>query len=330
MYKNYLITGGAGFIGSHFAIKICQLGHKIIVLDKLNYAGNLENLSSIKNSIKFIQGDICDSAIVSEILAKEKIDFIVNFAAESHVDNSIKSPFNFIQTNIVGTYNLLDCSLKYWQNLEGEKKKDFRFLHISTDEVFGSLSLHDKKFNENSPYLPNSPYSSSKAASDHLVRAWFETYALPTIITNCSNNFGPNQHDEKLIPTIIRCALNNQIIPIYGNGQNIRDWIFVEDHVEGIFQALEKGKPGESYCFGGNCEKTNIDLANEICEILDQLKPRSDKKSYASQIKFVEDRLGHDKRYAIDNSKVEKEFGFSPSKSFSQRLQETVKWYLAK
>lgn len=330
MQKKYLVTGAAGFIGSHFAIKVCNNGDKVIVLDKLSYAGNLENLSKIKDSknFKFVKGDICDAALVAKILAEEEIDFVVNFAAESHVDNSIKSPFEFIQTNIVGTFNMLDCALKYWQNLNAEKKKDFRFLHVSTDEVFGSLSLEDPKFNEENPYKPNSPYSASKAASDHLVRAWFETYGLPVITTNCSNNFGPHQHQEKLIPTVIRNALAGNIIPIYGNGRNIRDWIYVVDHADGIHMALVGGRVGETYCFGGECEKENIDIARKICEILDALKPRADKKSYAEQIKFVQDRLGHDKRYAIDNAKVARELGFKPSKSFEDRLAETVKWYL--
>jgi dTDP-glucose 4,6-dehydratase len=330
MQKNYLITGGAGFIGSHFAIKACKLGHKVIILDKLSYAADLNNLSEIENSdlFKFYKGDICDIQTVSDILSKEKIDVIVNFAAESHVDNSIKSPFEFIQTNIVGTFNLLDCALKYWRSLDDKKKQDFRFLHVSTDEVYGSLNLDDPKFTEENPYRPNSPYSASKASSDHLVRAWFETYSLPTIITNCSNNFGPHQHKEKLIPTVIRSALEGKEIPIYGNGRNIRDWIFVKDHADGIFMAIEQGDLGDSYCFGGECEKENIDIAKKICEILDSLKPRNDGKSYASQIEFVTDRLGHDKRYAIDNTKVEKKFGFKPSKTFEERLKETVIWYL--
>lgn len=330
MHQNYLITGGAGFIGSHFVEKICGLNRRTIVLDSLTYAGNMDNLSKVKASpnFHFIKGDVADADLVREILAKYEIDAVVNFAAESHVDNSIKSPKNFIQTNIVGTFNLLDSALNYWRGLSSEKKGNFRFLHISTDEVYGSLELHDPKFTEQSRYLPNSPYSASKAASDHLVRAWFETYALPTIITNCSNNFGPHQHSEKLIPTVIRSALNEQNIPIYGNGKNIRDWIFVTDHSDGIFLALENGKIGESYCFGGECEKTNIELANEICQMLDEIKPRADGKSYREQIKFVQDRLGHDKRYAIDNKKVATELGFKPSKKFSDRIKETILWYI--
>lgn len=328
--KNYLITGAAGFIGSHFVEKICETGDRAIVLDQLTYAGNLQNLSAVEKNpnYKFIKGDIADRALVEKILREEKIDFVVNFAAESHVDNSIAAPENFIHTNIIGTFNLLNCALAYWKNLDAEKKSAFRFLHVSTDEVYGTLSLDDPKFTEENPYKPNSPYSASKAASDHLVRAWFETYGLPTITTNCSNNFGPHQHREKFIPTVISSAISNKIIPVYGNGKNIRDWIFVKDHAAGIYVALQKGIPGQTYCFGGDCEKENIELANEICEILDQIKPRADGVSYKKQITFVTDRLGHDKRYAISNSKVEKEFGFKPSKKFSERLKETVEWYL--
>lgn len=328
--SNFLITGGAGFIGSHFVEKVCALNHKAVVLDKLTYAANLDNLKAVAQNpnFKLIEGDIINRELVTKILQEEKIDFLVNFAAESHVDNSIKSPESFIQTNIVGTFNLLNCTLAYFKELSAEKKSQFRFLHVSTDEVYGSLSLEDPKFTEENPYKPNSPYSASKAASDHLVRAWFETYHLPTITTNCSNNFGPHQHREKFIPTVISSAISNKIIPIYGNGKNIRDWIFVKDHADGIFMALQKGILGQTYCFGGECEKENLDLAHEICEILDEVKPKTDGTSYKKQINFVTDRMGHDKRYAISNSKVEKEFGFKPSKGFSQRLKETVLWYL--
>lgn len=328
--SNFLITGGAGFIGSHFVEKVCALNHKAIVLDKLTYAANLDNLKAVAQNpnFKLIEGDIINRELVTKILQEEKIDFLVNFAAESHVDNSIKSPESFIQTNIVGTFNLLNCALAYFKELSAEKKSQFRFLHVSTDEVYGSLSLEDPKFTEENSYKPNSPYSASKAASDHLVRAWFETYHLPTITTNCSNNFGPHQHREKFIPTVISSAISNKIIPIYGNGKNIRDWIFVKDHADGIFMALEKGILGQTYCFGGECEKENLDLAHEICEILDEVKPKVDGTSYKKQINFVTDRMGHDKRYAISNSKVEREFGFKPSQGFSQRLKETVLWYL--
>lgn len=330
MSNTFLITGGAGFIGSHFVEKVCALGHKAIVLDKLTYAANLDNLKLVaaNPNFKLVKGDIANHALVTKILAEEKIDFLVNFAAESHVDNSINSPESFIQTNIVGTFNLLNCALVYFKNLSPEKKSQFRFLHVSTDEVYGSLSLEDPKFTEENPYRPNSPYSASKAASDHLVRAWFETYGLPTITTNCSNNFGPHQHFEKFIPTIISSAISNKIIPIYGTGKNIRDWIFVKDHVDGLYLGLQKALLGQVYCFGGDCEKENLELANEICQILDQVKPRSDGASYKKQITFVTDRLGHDKRYAISNSKVERELGFRVSKDFSERLKETVMWYL--
>lgn len=330
--KTILITGGAGFIGSCFAIKMIQLNHKIVILDKLTYAGNLENLAEISNhqNFKFVKGDILDQDLVTQLLAENQVDFVVNFAAESHVDNSISSPEVFIDTNVKGTFNLLSKSLNYWRNLDSAKKENFRFLHISTDEVFGSLTLEDPKFTENSTYKPNSPYSASKAASDHLVRAWFETYGLPCVTTNCSNNYGPRQNEEKLIPTIIRSALANKIIPIYGNGRNIRDWIQVEDHCDGIYLALTKGRIGESYCFGGNCEKENISLAKIICEILDKIHPRKDGKSYSAQITFVEDRLGHDKRYAIEDSKARNELGFVSAKTFEERILETVNWYLPK
>jgi dTDP-glucose 4,6-dehydratase len=265
--------------------------------------------------------------LISEILVKFDIDILVNFAAESHVDNSIANPGAFIQTNINGTFSLLDSALKYWQNLSGSKKDNFRFTHISTDEVYGSLSLEDDKFTEDNKYLPNSPYSASKAASDHLVRAWNETYKLPAIITNCSNNFGARQHSEKLIPTVIRSALAGKNIPIYGNGKNIRDWIYVEDHCNGIELAIFKGEIGQSYCFGGDAERQNIDIATQICQILDGLKPKSDGTSYADQISFAEDRKGHDFRYAIDSSKAKKELGFELGGSFENKLQETVKYY---
>ena len=328
--KSFLITGGAGFIGSHFAIKISDLGFKAVILDKLTYAANINNLSSIGKSsnYKFFQGDIADQNLVNKILIEEKIDFIINFAAESHVDNSINAPADFVNTNIVGTFNLLNVALNYWRNLSGQQKEEFRFLHVSTDEVYGSLKLDEDEFTEKSQYKPNSPYSASKAAADHLVRAWNKTYGLPTITTNCSNNYGPHQHREKLIPTVINSALSDKDIPIYGNGKNIRDWIFVQDHVDGLYLALTKGKIGETYCFGGECEKQNIDLAYEICDLLDKIKPRQDKKPYRNQIKFVTDRLGHDSRYAVSNSKSTKELGFIPSRDFTAKLQQTINWYL--
>lgn len=330
--KNILITGAAGFIGSCFAIKMIKLGHKVVVIDKLTYAGNMDNLAEIvgHENYQFVQGDICDAQLIAQLLSENTIDYVVNFAAESHVDNSISSPEVFIDTNIKGTFNLLSQALVYYRELADNKKDNFRFLHISTDEVYGSLELDEPKFSEQSQYKPNSPYSASKAASDHLVRAWFETYGLPCITTNCSNNYGPRQHDEKLIPTVIRSALNGNQIPIYGNGKNIRDWIFVEDHCDGIYLALTKGESGESYCFGGNCEKENIDIATTICDILDKIHPKKDNTSYKAQIAFVQDRLGHDKRYAIDDSKASKALGYVRAKSFEERIDQTIKWYLDK
>lgn len=329
--KKILVTGGCGFIGSCFVLRQIKAQNLVINLDKLTYAANPANLLEIEknHNYHFILGDICNQNLVSEILEKFQIDLVVNFAAESHVDNSIANPDSFIQTNINGTFSLLNASLKYWQNLAKESQDGFRFIHISTDEVYGSLELDDPKFNENSKYRPNSPYSASKAASDHLVRAWVETYKLPAIITNCSNNFGPRQHLEKLIPTIINSCLNNKNIPIYGTGHNIRDWIYVEDHCLGIELAVNHGKIGESYCFGGDAEKRNIDIAEKICEILDSLRPKNS-GSYKSQITFVKDRKGHDFRYAIDSAKAKTELGFAILGSFEEKLQQTVEWYLTK
>jgi dTDP-glucose 4,6-dehydratase len=328
--KNILVTGGCGFIGSCFIIRQIKAGNSVINLDSLTYAANPTNLAEIDQNpnYSFVRGDIRDQKLISKILVKFDIDILVNFAAESHVDNSIANPDAFIQTNINGTFSLLDSALKYWQNLNGNKKEDFRFIHISTDEVYGSLTLEDPKFTEDNNYLPNSPYSASKAASDHLVRAWNETYKLPAIITNCSNNFGARQHSEKLIPTVIRSALAGKNIPIYGNGKNIRDWIYVEDHCNGIELAISKGDIGQSYCFGGDSERQNIDIATQICQILDGLEPKSGGSSYADQITFVEDRKGHDFRYAIDSSKAKKELGFKLDGSFENKLLETVKYYL--
>ena len=326
--KKFLITGGCGFIGSCFVLRQIEAGNLVVNLDALTYAANEENLAEVKNNpnYHFVKGDIGDQNLVSEILQKFDIDILVNFAAESHVDNSISNPESFIKTNINGTFALLNSALKYWQNLHSDN--DFKFIHISTDEVYGSLTLDEPRFSENNKYQPNSPYSASKAASDHLVRAWFETYKLPTIITNCSNNFGARQHSEKFIPTVIRSCLSGQNIPIYGNGKNIRDWIYVDDHCFGIELAIDKGKLGESYCFGGDAERQNIDIANQICVILDKIKPKSDGISYQKQIQFVEDRKGHDFRYAIDSSKAKKELGFAIKGSFEQKLKTTIEHYL--
>jgi dTDP-glucose 4,6-dehydratase len=322
-----LVTGHLGFIGSHFAIDAISAGKKVIGLDNATYAANTQNVKEIENSPNylFVKGDIANKALVEGLFANHKIDAAINFAAESHVDNSISSPQQFIQTNINGVFNLLECARGYF---EKSKNENFRFLHVSTDEVYGSLD-ETGKFSESSPYMPNSPYSASKAASDHLVRAWFETYKLPTITTNCSNNFGPHQHSEKLIPTIIRSCLNNKPIPIYGDGKNIRDWIYVKDHNIGINLALEKGRIGQTYCLGTNNERTNLEVVNSICQILDEIKPLKN-GSYKKLISFVKDRKGHDKRYAIDSTKARKELGFNPKGSFEENLTKTIKWYLTK
>ena len=328
--KNILVTGGCGFIGSCFVKKQIAKGNFVLNIDKLTYAGNPASVESVAShpNYRFTKADINETALIQNLLNYNKIDWVVNFAAESHVDNSISGPGIFVQTNINGTYSMLQASLNYYKNLSAEKKNDFRFLHVSTDEVFGSLQENDEPFNENSRYQPNSPYSASKASSDHLVRAWQETYKLPTIITNCSNNFGPFQNHEKLIPTIIRSCIQNKDIPIYGNGKNIRDWIYVGDHCDGIEMALANGKTDQTYLFGGEKELRNLEIAHKICEILDSIKPKADGTSYNSQIKFVQDRAGHDFRYAISNKKSFQELGFKPSKSFEERLRETIEFFI--
>jgi dTDP-glucose 4,6-dehydratase len=328
--KNILVTGGCGFIGSCFVKKQIAKGNFVLNIDKLTYAGNPVSVESVASNpnYRFTKADINETALIQNLLNYNKIDWVVNFAAESHVDNSISGPGIFVQTNINGTYSMLQASLNYFKNLAPEKKNDFRFLHVSTDEVFGSLHENDEPFNENSRYQPNSPYSASKASSDHLVRAWQETYKLPTIITNCSNNFGPFQNHEKLIPTIIRSCIQNKDIPIYGNGKNIRDWIYVGDHCDGIEMALTNGKTDQTYLFGGEKELRNLEIAHKICEILDNIKPKADGTSYKSQIKFVQDRAGHDFRYAISNKKSFQELGFKPSKSFEERLRETIEFFI--
>lgn len=328
MSKSLLITGGCGFIGSNFVHKRVIAGDKVIILDSLTYAGRKENLAGL-SGYELVIGDIGNGALVSDLLQKHKIDAVINFAAESHVDRSIQAPARFIETNVKGTFTLLTAAFEYWQKLPSAVKKDqFRFVQISTDEVFGSL-LPPGRFNEESPYRPNSPYSASKAAADHLVRAWNHTYGLPTITTNCTNNYGPRQHREKLIPHMIACALSGQPLPLYGDGNNIRDWIHVNDQCEGVWLALTRGRPGASYCFGGNAERTNIEVVTLICQTLDQLNPRPDGKPHSSAISFVSDRPGHDRRYAIDDSLARRELGFvRKHDDFEARLVETVKWYL--
>jgi len=327
-----LVTGGAGFIGGNFVLDwLSDAGTEgIINLDKLTYAGNLETLASLKNDSRhiFIHGDIGDKELVSKLLQEYKPRAIVNFAAESHVDRSIHGPAEFVQTNIVGTFNLLECAREYWSSLEGALKERFRFHHVSTDEVYGSLTATDPAFTETNSYEPNSPYSASKAASDHLVRAWFHTYGFPVVTTNCSNNYGPYHFPEKLIPLVILNALNGKPLPIYGDGQQVRDWLYVGDHCSAIRQVLEAGKLGETYNIGGWNEKANIEVVNTICRILNELKPRADGKSYAEQITFVKDRPGHDRRYAINASKVERELGWRPAETFDTGIRKTVQWYL--
>ncbi|WP_438710616.1 dTDP-glucose 4,6-dehydratase [Aquimarina muelleri] len=334
MKKNVLITGGAGFIGSNYINYISEDSDlQIINLDKLTYAADLSNIKIENNkNYTFIEGDICDIGIVEDIFKKHKIDTVVHFAAESHVDNSITGPKQFIDTNIVGTFNVLQQAYQTWMSSPNEIKPKFkhaRFLHISTDEVYGTLGKTGL-FTEKTPYAPNSPYSASKASSDMLVRSYFHTYGLPVVTTNCSNNYGPRQHDEKLIPTIIRKAIKEESIPIYGTGKNIRDWLYVLDHCKGIDLVLNSGKKGETYNIGGKNEKENIYIATIICEILDTMIPRSNDKSYKDLITFVKDRPGHDYRYAIDATKIENELGWTAEENFESGIKKTVTWYLEK
>ncbi len=327
-----LVTGGAGFIGGNFVLNWLSdsAAEGIVNLDKLTYAGNLATLDSLKNDERhvFIHGDIRDQDLVTALLKKHRPRAIINFAAESHVDRSIHGPADFVQTNVIGTFNLLECAREYWNDLEGSEKEQFRFHHVSTDEVYGTLSLTDAAFTELNAYEPSSPYSASKAASDHLVRAWFHTYGFPVLTTNCSNNYGPYQFPEKLIPLVILNALNSKPLPIYGDGQQIRDWLYVGDHCLAISEVLARGKLGETYNIGGWNEKANIDVVKTICSILDERKPRSDGQSYAKQITFVTDRPGHDRRYAIDASKIERELGWRPAETFDTGIRKTIQWYL--
>jgi dTDP-glucose 4,6-dehydratase len=326
-----LITGGAGFIGANFVLDwLAESDERVINLDKLTYAGNLETLASLQDDSRhiFVQGDIGDNALVSRLLSDYQPRAIINFAAESHVDRSIHGPEDFIQTNVVGTFHLLEATRIYWNTLADEVKKSFRFLHVSTDEVYGSLEKTAPAFTETHAYEPNSPYSASKAASDHLVRAYHHTYGLPVLTTNCSNNYGPYHFPEKLIPLMIVNALAGKSLPVYGDGQQIRDWLYVKDHCSAIRRVLEAGKPGETYNVGGWNEKANIDIVKIICGLLDELRPRADGKSYIEQISFVADRPGHDRRYAIDARKIERELGWTPAETFETGIRKTVQWYL--
>ncbi len=326
-----LVTGGAGFIGSNFVIDWLAAGDEpVINLDKLTYAGNLENLQGLAGDPRhrFVRGDIADYDLILELLQQNRVRAVVNFAAESHVDRSIHGPEDFIQTNIVGTFRLLEAVRAYWNGLPADDKAAFRFLHVSTDEVYGSLEKEAPAFTEQHRYEPNSPYSASKAASDHLVRAYHHTYGLPVLTTNCSNNYGPYHFPEKLIPLIIHNALAGKPLPIYGNGQQIRDWLYVKDHCSAIRRVLEAGRLGETYNVGGWNEKPNLEVVHTLCAMLDELSPRADGASYASQITFVADRPGHDRRYAIDASKLERELGWKPAETFETGIRKTVRWYL--
>ncbi len=326
-----LITGGAGFIGSNFVLDwIATTGEPVVNLDVLTYAGNLENLRSLDGDARhtFVKGDIGDFELVARLLAEHHPRAIVNFAAESHVDRSIHGPEDFIQTNIVGTFRLLEAVRAYWNGLAEADKTAFRFLHVSTDEVYGSLAKDDPAFKETHRYEPNSPYSASKAASDHLVRAYHHTYGLPVLTTNCSNNYGPYHFPEKLIPLVIHNALAGKPLPVYGDGQQIRDWLYVTDHCSAIREVLSRGRVGETYNVGGWNEKPNLDVVHTVCAILDELSPRADGKAYREQITFVKDRPGHDRRYAIDATRLERELGWKPAETFETGIRKTVRWYL--
>jgi dTDP-glucose 4,6-dehydratase len=326
-----IVTGAAGFIGSNFVLNWFEhQDEKVVALDKLTYAGNLENLKSVETNknYEFVHGDIGDSKLVSELLQKHQPRAIVNFAAESHVDRSIHVPDEFMLTNIMGTYRMLNAVRLFYDELCDKDQKKFRFLHVSTDEVYGTLSEKDPAFNEDNKYEPNSPYSASKASSDHLVRAWHHTYGLPVLTTNCSNNYGPYHFPEKLIPLCILKALQGQDLPIYGDGKQVRDWLYVVDHCKGIERVLEKGVIGETYNIGGWNEKANLEVVHTLCDLLDEMQPRVDGKSYREQITFVKDRPGHDRRYAIDATKIANELGWKPEETFDSGIRKTVQWYL--
>jgi len=326
--KTWLVTGGAGFIGANFVLGAVAAGHNVVNLDALTYAGNMENLATLAKNLRhtFVHGDIGDATLVAKLLAEYKPDAIVHFAAESHVDRSILGPEVFLKTNVLGTFTLLQAALEHWKALSDDAQKAFRFLHVSTDEVYGSLSATDPAFHEETPYKPNSPYSASKAGSDHLVRAWFHTYGLPVLTTNCSNNYGPFQFPEKLIPLMIHNALKGKNLPVYGDGLNVRDWLYVEDHCDAIMTVLERGRVGETYNVGGLNEQTNLSVVKTLCALLDKLRPSG--APHERLVNFVKDRPGHDRRYAIDCTKIQSELGWKPQESFETGLEKTVRWYL--
>ena len=326
--KVLLVTGGAGFIGSNFVLEGVRRGHKVVNLDALTYAGNLDNLASIEGNPAhlFVRGSILDGALIRSLLTAHQPDAIVHFAAESHVDRSIVGPAAFVQTNVTGTFTLLDAALQHWRSLPVIKRDTFRFHHVSTDEVYGSLGPHEPAFHEETPYRPNSPYAASKAASDHLVRAYFHTYGLPVVTTNCSNNYGPYQFPEKLIPLMIHNAVEGKALPVYGDGQNVRDWLYVADHCDAIFTVIERGRLGETYNIGGLNEQKNLDVVNILCTILDELCAQG--APHSRLITFVKDRPGHDRRYAIDCTKLQSELGWVPKESFRSGIRKTVEWYL--
>jgi dTDP-glucose 4,6-dehydratase len=333
MDDTIVVTGGAGFIGSNFVLNwIAKRGTRVITLDKLTYAGNRANLASLDDDPRhnFVRGDICDSAEIAFLLREVKPRAILHFAAESHVDRSISGPADFIQTNILGTFQLLEKAKTYWSELAPADKNVFRFLHVSTDEVYGSLKPEDPAFSETTPYAPNSPYAASKAASDHLVRSYYHTYGLPVLTTNCSNNYGPYQFPEKLIPLIVLNALEGKPLPVYGDGQNVRDWLFVEDHCDAICTVLDSGKIGETYNVGGSSERKNLDVVTTICDLLDEMQPKLASGPRRSLISFVKDRPGHDRRYAIDATKIRHELQWKPKEKFETGIRKTVEWYLGK